>query len=128
MITDYCSEYLYKEGELKLATKFREYVEKYAPYKNILPLVHNTTGLNFRNIIDNDELSTKNCSVFKKDLLYLFYGRPAFKVSQGSPINNDSTVKPVCFLIKADAIKSFECIYPFDSGAYMGGYYKDCIN
>ena len=69
---------------------------------------------------------TRHCSNFDEDLIYFFYGRPAYR-DVFDPIIDDS-YNPICLLFKPDCFSSIKRAYPFDSGAYLKGLYKQHIN
>ncbi|WP_171060934.1 hypothetical protein [Poseidonocella sp. HB161398] len=51
-------------------------------------------------------------------MLYLFYGKPSYKVSGNTQKN---WLMPICFLIQANELNSIKRIFPFDSGAFSAG-------
>ena len=74
------------------------------------------------------QLCVSRCEVFRGDhLLYLFYGRPAYR-----PKNDDKTSLElwralITFVINQAAINHIARIFPFDSGAYATGRYAPYI-
>lgn len=91
----------------------------------ILPLMHSTTCEKTENILENNLLSVTPCEVFGQNLLYFFYGKPAYRVS--SKISDSSTsytLAPCCFIINPGKIKP-EHIYPFDTGAFAADRYDE---
>ena len=63
-----------------------------------LPLVHTSRCEWASSLVATPELQPRKCSVFDEDLLYLFYGRPAYRIRD----NNDHDVAycPICFILK----------------------------
>lgn len=57
------------------------------------------------------------CSIFGENLLYLFYGRPAYRTAAEIDSNGSDAYWPVCFVLEPDAVDA-KRIYPFDSGAF----------
>lgn len=82
-----------------------------------LPLTHITDGYSFRDIMDGGALVPGPCGVFGGNLLYLFYGRPAYRAAAEIESNGSEAYWPVCFVMKPDAAAASR-IYPFDSGAF----------
>lgn len=82
-----------------------------------LPLTHVTDGYAFRDIMAQSRLSTSPCSVFDEPLLYLFYGRPAYRAAAELESNGSDAYWPVCIVLKPDAAVA-KRIFPFDSGAF----------
>lgn len=69
--------------------------------------------------IKNDYLGIE-CEVFKRHLLYIFYGKPAFRLLNKSAF-------PICFVLKMPESDP-AMAYPFDTGAFfhnrMDAYFK----
>lgn len=90
-----------------------------------LPLVHTTPAHSLRDIIATKSLSPTDCPVFVgEQLIYLFYGKPSYKVGGTTQKN---WLMPICFLIRIQALRSIKRIYPFDSGAFSTGRHPDYI-
>ena len=89
-----------------------------------LPLVHITKAEYLDSIIHNSSLIPSKCKVFDEDLLYLFYGRPAYRVSAGALPSTEPAFCPVSFVLKPRSINSLLArIYPFDTGAAKSGMF-----
>ena len=58
--------------------KLQEYLDsiKLTEKLNPLPFIHSCEGFLGEEIVKEDELKTTVCPVFKKELLYFFYGKP----------------------------------------------------
>lgn len=70
-------------------------------------------------------LTPTECPVFVgEELIYLFYGKPSYKVGGTTQKN---WLMPICFLIKMNSLHSIKRIYPFDSGAFSAGRHPDYI-
>ncbi|MFL9503904.1 hypothetical protein ACJMQP_27975 [Rhodopseudomonas palustris] len=109
-----------------MAIRFRSYVSAATEVDPCLPLIHTTSTNAFRNVLSTGEIKAlKKCPVFGEYLTYFFYGRPAFKVEIENPeqrIIDDYL--PAALVLKASAISRVKRIYPFDSGAFAGEYYR----
>lgn len=89
-----------------------------------LPLLHSCDGYSTRNIINDKELKTTECPVFKEELLYFFYGKPAYPVSEKVAGNRtDIEYLPVCFIVPSDKVMPYR-VFPFDTGAFAGKLYS----
>ncbi len=104
--------------------RFSEYLSKSIPFNARLPFVHTTRAFRFDDIKLSDALIPTRCEVFQTNLLYLFYGRPAYKVKK--QINPRLAFDwPVVFIIDPTRISNMiESVYPFDSGAFFHGFFS----
>jgi hypothetical protein len=96
------------------------------PNSATMPLVHTTTAYRAKKVIQNGFLDPQNCDVFNEELLYLFYGRPAYKKHSSSQISKYWEL-PTVFILDYDVVKKGR-IYPFDTGAFMNRRYPDFFN
>ncbi len=89
-----------------------------------MPFFHNVLSLHFWDIIQSGVLKTKHCSIFKEPLVYLFYGRPAYKTGSenGEKRRRDKLKVPISFILKPDCTRSVKRIYPFDTGGFEEHY------
>ncbi len=101
-------------------------VDASSPSSHLLPYTHVTDAYAFRDVLECGELRPSPCRVFGSDLLYLFYGRPAYRAAQEEESNGIDAYWPVCFVIDAAKVDPVRC-YPFDSGAFQRGLYADYI-
>ncbi|WP_174422107.1 hypothetical protein [Burkholderia diffusa] len=78
-------------------------------------------------MLRDEALNPQKCSVFKSDLSYFFYGRPAYRF-KGDPSLLDNHAWPVILVFK-NTIENFACsAFPFDSGAFCNGRYKQWLD
>ena len=83
-----------------------------------LPLIHTSRCEFLPSIISTGTLEPRPCEVFKESLLYLFYGRPAYRSTKGTKSGEPIALCPVCFVFKPRTVsRSVHRIYPCDSGA-----------
>lgn len=84
-----------------------------------LPCYHTMRDTEFSDIsfCDQGYIKPTKCDVFNEDLIYLFYGRPAFRW--------DTPHSPIVFVFKTDARFQPVRIFPFDSGAYDNKLYGE---
>lgn len=84
-----------------------------------LPLTHVTDWAGFIAISKDGQFASKKpCPVYGKPLVYAFYGRPAYRLRDDGLSHSLPTFSPVCFVLRADLIKSAERMMPFDSGGF----------
>jgi hypothetical protein len=83
-----------------------------------LPLTHVTSGYYFRDIIETQTLAPTFCRVFSEDLLYMFYGRPAYRAASEQEGSGLDAYWPICIVLNHDALLAPTRIFPFDSGAF----------
>lgn len=94
----------------------------------LLPFLHSCEGYNGEKIIIGNELRTTNCKVFNEDLLYFFYGKPSYPVGEKNETKRtDNLYCPVCFIVNPKKVPIYR-VFPFDSGAFKGGKYKDFLH
>jgi len=94
-----------------------------------MPLMHTTDLYRFREILRTSTLSPKPCSVFDGDsLLYLFYGRPAYRPNMRTESSSILAYRPVCLILEHDVASSPKRVFPFDSGAYTIGLYNQHVH
>lgn len=86
------------------------------PCEKSLAWCHTTTAFKFRRMAETGECKLRPCEVFSEDLLYLFYGRPAYRA------NNDPMSKagsqPVVLLFEPPIADNGKRLHPFDTGAF----------
>lgn len=81
-------------------------------------LTHCTSGGTCIDILAELVIKPKRCEVYDADLLYLFYGRPAFKPLAGLPPSSLTETAPVCLVLDPAVIADAVRIMPFDSGGF----------
>ncbi|WP_298295040.1 hypothetical protein [uncultured Litoreibacter sp.] len=121
-----------KKGYLKMRLdrpdlRVREYLSQFTADQPLLPLTHLTNMYGFRSIMTGMTLDPTDCSVFREKLLYLFYGRPAYRAMQ-SPTAKLKWNVPVGFILKPEAIDHIKRVLPFDSGAFAKDLYSDVFS
>jgi len=84
-------------------------------------------GYKFREIVEKGFMSPSKCDVFDEDLLYFFYGRPAFRKEKEKPLEL-SARSPIVVIFFSKLLKNSCRLYPFDSGAFADGRYKTCLH
>jgi len=68
-----------------------------------------------------------HCAVFEEDLLYLFYGRPAYRRAEYEQIRLTAK-SPVVLVLSPGIVSSGRRMFPFDSGAFEERYKKKWVH
>jgi hypothetical protein len=96
-----------------------------------MPYFHNTDAYSFREIIFSAEqlLKPTPCTVFNNEaLLYVFYGRPAYRPSNDSRSTGLFADFPVSIILGNSVVNSPRRVLPFDSGAFVAGLYEEFLH
>lgn len=104
------------------STRVRDFVGKFEPFDPRLPFTHICPMYAFRGIITGEVIRPTKCDVYEEDLIYLFYGRPAYRVNQSASHRLPWSV-PILFVFDPEKTFSLRRIMPFDSGAFAKGMY-----
>ncbi|MDE8763646.1 MULTISPECIES: hypothetical protein [Rhizobium] len=106
-------------------TRFLNFVREHLIEEcNPLPLIHITPAYRFAEIIPGDELIPVWCEIFQQELIYTFYGRPAYK-SQDM-VNSELEFNwPIVLLFDHANVGEIKRIMPFDSGAFNDRIYAN---
>jgi hypothetical protein len=91
-----------------------------------MPLTHIAKSITAEDIARAGKLEPAHCSVFDRPLSYLFYGRPAYRVSGDGAIKLASAC-PTCFIFDPALIDQAVSIYAFDTGAFDARLYKHAL-
>jgi hypothetical protein len=103
---------------------FREWVDKHPdPKWGLMPLTHITKGIVAGDIIRSGSIDPSECRVFQDSLAYLFYGRPAYRVSGDGAIRVEAAC-PFCFIFNSALIEKAKTIFAFDTGAFANRMYS----
>ncbi|PCF91062.1 hypothetical protein [Sphingopyxis terrae] len=86
-------------------------------------MTHVTDAYRFRDIMAGGALAPAPCRIFGSELVYLFYGRPAYRATAEMESNGSDAYWPICFVLEPGAVTPAR-IYPFDSGAFHHGRFK----
>lgn len=90
----------------------------------MLPLTHITRPDIFLQLLDAPTLRITHCDVYGEDLLYLFYGRPAYRPFAEVESTSQPGFRPVCLLLDPSSINGIARLLPFDSGAFSKQLYQ----
>jgi hypothetical protein len=91
-----------------------------------LPLVHTSRCELASSIIATPELQPRQCDIYDEDLLYLFYGRPAYRIKDRG--FHDIGYCPICFILKLNRSSlGLKRVMPIDSGGVAEGRFSPHI-
>jgi hypothetical protein len=93
-----------------------------------MPSAHTTDGFSFRQVLRDKALKPSICAPFDEPLLYFFYGRPSYRVLKNFGPTSLSCFSTACFIFDTQTLPKPKRIFPFDTGAWIGGYYSDFIH
>lgn len=91
-------------------------------------LIHITSVGWGRRVVDTGVLERRRCGVFGKELVYFFVNRPAYRFARGDEKNDQLNFFPFAIALSPDALPAPYHIYPFDTGAYMAGFYDEVVD
>lgn len=97
------------------------------PVDSPLNWCHTTDGYGLRSMIEHGAIKPQRCTVFKEDLIYAFYGRPAYRSRHEGSIGLAARA-PVIVIFRPDLAVRGARLYPFDTGAYAAGRYHQWLH
>jgi hypothetical protein len=74
-------------------------------------------------MIEDGEMSPTRCQVFSEDLLYVFYGRPAYRRAEFEQLRTSARA-PIVVVLSPEAENQGVRMFPFDTGAFPERYAK----
>ncbi len=107
----------------KAEARFQAFLDEQPSSPNVLPLLHTSSAYSFADICAGDVLSPTYCKHFRQELLYLFYGRPAYR-TELAEFSDLEFNWPIVFIFDPKKIDGITSIYPFDSGAFFLNLYN----
>jgi hypothetical protein len=112
-----------------MATRFADFAATNAAASPYLPVVHTTDWLVFRDLMEvNSVLQNVQCPVFGEDLLYLFYGKPCYRMHAEIEPTSLSAFYLISILFEPHSIGAPRRVLPFDSGAFAKGLYAASLH
>jgi hypothetical protein len=111
-------------------SRFREFLEKTTTKLPTLPLTHTTDGWVFEEklISKKESLAPTKCTFLGDEILYLFYGRPTYRVNANVESTDQEAFHSICFVIDGSAVTNVRNIFPFDTGAFVTERYKEHLH
>lgn len=107
-------------------TDFDELISKQkSSSEHPLPLTHTTDAYDLRDILAGGSITPRPCPVFNRDLIYTFYGRPAYRKNGNVQANNIAAYAPIILVLDPKCSEEGSMLFPFDSGAFRSEFYDD---
>lgn len=95
-----------------------DYLNTHSPVGAPLHLMHCASAQSSIRALESRSLNTQRCPIYGTDLLYMFYGRPAYKPQSGAGASTLIDLAPVCLVLDPSVLASAVRILPFDSGGF----------
>jgi hypothetical protein len=94
-----------------------------------LPLVHIMDCYDFVNLASTipATLVPQSCPVLKRDLVYFYYGRSAYRVNGNDGLKHGANA-PIVLITESEGTVTPSAMYPLDTGAFQGGRFKGKFN
>lgn len=104
---------------------FADFISSHGGLCPELPLLHSTRLGNLDGIVRSGKLSLTHCAHFGRPLVYLFYGRPAYRPKAGGDRPDaDFSICPVSFIFKPARLSGrITRAFPHDTGAALNGLF-----
>lgn len=104
----------------------REIVAQQTLVQPELPLIHTTRCEFLEAFVLSRRIEPRPCVRFSENLIYFFYGRPAYRSLQGARPGEPVELCPLCFVLKPAAIPAADVrrVFPCDSGAIKEGVFQ----
>jgi hypothetical protein len=116
------------DSEQAKFTHMNEVIRSHGKVEPPLPFTHTCTSKKFRAMLTGERIALHECKILNRPLIYLFYGRPAYRVNDAEDATTNDELYPVVLIISNNTEVSVKQIFPFDTGAFQGGLYKDFIS
>ncbi|HWA25956.1 MAG TPA: hypothetical protein VG734_09855, partial [Lacunisphaera sp.] len=94
-------------------SRFAKHIDAVVPSSPLLYGTHTCDVYSARPALEQRELRPFHCSKFVEELLYVFYGKAAYRPRTAQDGNRFIQNYPVCFLIKLDDSIPLKRVYPF---------------
>ncbi|UZW57320.1 hypothetical protein NUH86_21645 [Sphingobium sp. JS3065] len=107
-------------------SQFGTYIHAAPELDGGIGLTHVTDCVHLGSILGSGKLEKRWCQVFEKDLLYLFYGRPAYRRKWDSGATSNLGYARMCFVLRDAVADKAARLLPFDSGGYK--HYQDAFH
>jgi hypothetical protein len=108
--------------------ELRELAAEARPLPGPLDLIHVTSVGAGREIVSLGQIEARPCAIFKRDLVYMFLARPAYRLRNGAAKSDQINRFPCAFVIRPDRLGAPFHVYPFDTGAGVSGSFGDTVD
>lgn len=111
------------------SSQFRDFVHSATPLGGQLGLTHVTDCARLDSLIQSGKLEPRPCPVFGEELVYLFYGRPAYRRAWDGGATSNLDHARICLILRDDVVTKAHRILPFDSGGFQryAGAFHDSL-
>ena len=108
-------------------SRFWRWLRTVAPFPKLLAWCHTTDAFALRAIVETGSFRLALCPVFSEELLYFFYGRPAYRFKDQAALNLTCKA-PVVILLAPELLYQGKRMFPFDTGAFSEKRYAAYIH
>ena len=98
--------------------QFSDFVTSAAPLGGQLGLSHVTDCARLASLIQSERLEPRSCDVFGEQLVYLFYGRPAYRRAWEGNATSNLDYARICIVLRDEVVERAHRMLPFDSGGF----------
>lgn len=99
--------------------QFCDFISSATPVEGQLGLTHVTDCARLGSLIQSEKLEPRLCDVFGENLVYLFYGRPAYRRPWSGDATSNLDYARICLVLRDAVVDKAHRILPFDSGGYQ---------
>jgi len=108
-------------NDVQVDSSYWRWLQAATPVAERLKWCHRTDAFALRDIIRNGCVVPRMCNVFNEPLIYLFYGRPAYRAQESQQLRLSSRA-PVIVIFNNGIEATGSRLFPFDSGAFDSRY------
>ncbi len=98
--------------------QFSDYIHGAPPIEGQLGLTHVTDCAYLGGLVASGKLEPRPCKVYDEPLVYLFYGRPAYRSNWDKGTTTAIGYARICLILRDDVAELAHRIMPFDSGGF----------
>lgn len=111
-------------------SQFRDFIHRATPVPGQLGLTHVTDCARLASLVQSRRLEPRLCDVFGEKLVYLFYGRPAYRRAWNGDATSNLDYARICLVLRDEIAEHAHRILPFDSGGFQryAGAFHDSID
>lgn len=109
------------------SSRFWNWLASVPPESERLAWCHTTDGWRLRQMVQAGLIPVAPCNVFREDLVYFFYGRPAFRRNEEAQLRL-SCRSPVVLVLEPELCANGRRMFPFDSGAFANDMYRQWLH
>lgn len=109
--------------------QFKDFIHYASPLAGQLGLTHVTDCVRLGGLVAARKLEPRQCDVFGEPLVYLFYGRPAYRRPWEGGATSNLDYARICLILRDEVANRAHRILPFDSGGFSrySGAFHDSL-